>query len=139
MKNRRTKKLLGTPLQKKILVLFFISAVTPAAIVAVCLYYLIFNLFAGQLAIPEFIAYNVIPVARRVNLIIVISLPIVLGVAWFFALKLSHRITGPLHRLEKELDSRISGKKEGSIHLRKEDEKSLVSLVEKINKLIAKK
>ena len=136
MKERRRKKLLGTPLQKKLLFLIFASAVIPATIVAVCLYYLIFNLLANQLGIPESIAYNLIPVARRVNLVILISMPIALLIIWIAALRISHRIVGPLYRLEKELDAALSGKEHEPIKLRGKDEKVLHSLVEKINRII---
>jgi hypothetical protein len=135
-KNRRQKKLLGTSLQRKILLLIFAAAVFPASVVAICLYYLIFNIFASEVVIPEFIAYTLIPVSDRVNLIMLLSLPVVLVILWALAVTLSHRITGPLYRLEKELDARIKGRKRGPIHLRKGDEKAILSLVEKINKLI---
>ena len=136
MRNRRRKKLLGTPLQKKLLLLMLIAAVVPAAVVAVCLYYLIFNLFASEIVIPEFIAYIVLPVSNQVNLIMLVCLPLVLLIIWVMALAFSHKITGPLYRLEKELDARIAKRKQGPIHLRKSDEKLILSLVEKINKLI---
>lgn len=132
--NKRRKKFVGTPLQKKLLILIFASAVIPAAVIAVCLYYLIFNLMVWQIGIPEAIGYNLIPVVRQVNLAILIALPVILLVIWLIALELSHRIAGPLLRLEKELDERISGEKSGHIALRKKDE--LRPLVERINKLM---
>lgn len=136
VQNKRKKKYLGTPLQKKLLILIFASAVVPASIVAACLYYLIFNMLAWQMGIPEAIAYNLIPVVKKVNLIILIALPITLLIIWLIALELSHRIAGPLARLEKELDFRISGESHGPIRLRKKDE--FKSLADKINKLIRK-
>jgi hypothetical protein len=132
--NKRKKKFVGTPFQKKLLLLVFSSAVIPAAIVSLCLYYLIFNLLAEQIAIPEAIAYNVIPVAQKVFLIVLVSLPIALIAIWVIALELSHRIAGPLFRLERELDMRIAGERKGPIKLRQRDE--LKSLADKINKLI---
>ncbi|MCK5654749.1 MAG: hypothetical protein KAI03_00490 [Candidatus Aureabacteria bacterium] len=135
-RNKRKKKFIGTRFQKKLLILMFASAVIPAGIVAVCLYYLIFNMLAWQMGIPEAIAYNLIPVVRKVTLIILIVLPITLSVIWIIALELSHRIAGPLLRLEKELDLRISGKACGPIKLRKNDELKL--LADKINRLITK-
>ena len=134
--NKRKGKFIGTSLQSKTLILVFFAALVPAAIVAVCLYYLIFNMLAWQLGIPEAIAYNLVPVARKVNLIILIALPISLFVIWFLALELSHKIAGPLYRLEKELDERINGKKTGPIQLREKDE--LRALADKINKLITR-
>ena len=134
--NKRKARFIGTALQNKTLLLVFAAALVPAAIIALCLYYLIFNMLAWQIGIPEAIAYNLVPVARRVNLIILIALPITLFVIWFIALELSHRIAGPLYRLEKELNERIDGKKSGPIQLREKDE--LKELADKINKLIAK-
>lgn len=133
---RRRKKYMGTALQKKILIMIFASAVIPTAIVSVALYYLIFNLLAWQIGIPEAIAYNLIPVLRKINLIIICSLPVIFLLIWFIALELSHRISGPLYRIEKELDERIGGKVHEHIRLRVNDE--LRVLVDKINKLINK-
>ncbi len=82
MKSKRRKKYLGTSFQKKLLLLIFASAVVPALFVAVCLYYLIFNLLSWQIGIPEAIAYNVLPVAKRVSTIIFIALPIMFFVIW---------------------------------------------------------
>ncbi len=88
------------------------------------------------MAFPEAIANNLMPVLQRVNIILLVSMPIVLLLIWIVALELSHRIAGPLYRLEKELDERISGAKQGPIELRKKDELKL--LVDKLNKLIFK-
>lgn len=133
---KRKKKFMGSSFQKKLLLLIFASAVIPTAIVAAALYYLIFNLLAWQMGIPEAIAYNLIPVLKKINLIILIALPVVFLSIWFIALELSHRISGPLFRLERELDERIAGKGHGHIRLRPKDE--LRVLVDKINKLINK-
>lgn len=125
---------MGTVLQKKLLVLILASSVIPTAIVSVALYYLIFNLLAWQIGIPEAIAYNLIPVLRKINLIIVLSLPVIFLLIWFIALEISHRISGPLYRIEKELDERIAGKAHEHIRLRANDE--LRALVDKINKIL---
>jgi len=132
--NMRKAKFINTPIQNKTLILVFAAAVVPVAIVSLCLYYLIFNMLAWQLGIPEIIAYNLVPVARKVNMIMLISLPITLFVIWFAALELSHRIAGPVYRLEKELNDRLDDKKTGPIKLREKDE--LKTLADKINKLI---
>jgi len=132
--NKRKGKFIGTSLQNKALLLVFVAAVVPSAIIGACLYYMIFNMLAWQLGIPEAVAYNLIPVARKVNLIILIALPVTLFIIWLIALELSHRIAGPLYRLESELDERIEKKKSGPIQLREKDE--LKDLADKINKLI---
>lgn len=134
LNNKRKKKILGTPFQKKLLTLVFASATIPALIISACMYYLIFHLLAWQLVFPDAIAYNLMPVLREVNLILLVSVPLSVLLIWFVALELSHRIAGPLYRIEKELDQRIAGARRGPIKLRKNDEFQL--LVEKINKLI---
>ena len=134
--NKRKGKFVGTSLQSKTLMLVFAAAIVPTAIVATCLYYLIFNTLAWQLGIPEAVAYNLVPVARKVNLILLIALPITLFVIWFMALELSHNIAGPVNRLEKELDDIIKGQKKGPIVLREKDE--FRNLADKINRLICK-
>ena len=135
--NKRRKKLIYTPVQRKLLFLIFASAVIPAGIAVAALYYLIFSLLSWQMGIPEAIAYNLLPVVKKVNLVILVAMPVVLLAIWFIALELSHRIAGPIYRLEKELDERLSGKASGSeIKLREKDE--LQELADKINRLLKK-
>lgn len=136
MQNKRRKKYLGTAFQNKILFLVFASAVIPSSFIAICLYYLIFNTLAWQMVIPEAIAYNLMPALDKVNTIIFISTPIIFFLIWLIALEISHRMAGPVYRMEKELDERIRGEKQGPIRLRQKDEFKI--LVEKINKLICK-
>lgn len=135
-KIKRKKKYMGAPFQKKLLILILASAIIPAAIVGTVLYYLIFNLLAWHMGIPEAIAYNLIPVLKQMNLIVLISLPIIFFLIWIIALELSHRVSGPLFRIERELEERIAGKGQGPIRLRPKDE--LKGLVDKINKLLHK-
>jgi len=134
--NQRRKKYIGTSFQKRLLFLVFASAVIPAVILAACLYYLIFHMLSLQMVFPEAIAYNVMPVLKQVNTLIIIALPVSLFLIWIVALELSHRVAGPLYRMEKELDERISGHKHGPIKLRRRDEFKL--LADKLNKLICK-
>lgn len=134
--NKRKGKYLGTHFQNKLLFLVFASAIVPTVVVSLCMYYLIFNMMAWQLVIPESIAYYLVPVLRKVNLIIIIAIPVILAIIWTLALILSHRIAGPIYRMEKELDERIDGSKQGPIRLRKKDELKL--LADKINKIICK-
>lgn len=116
--------------------LVFIAAFVPTVIVGFCLYYVIFNLTAAQIGIPEAIAYNLFPVAKKVNIIILTILPFSITIIAAWAYVISHRVAGPLNRIYSELDDRINNKKHGHIYLRKNDE--LVELVERINKLIDK-
>ncbi|MFC1675411.1 hypothetical protein ACFL1K_05975 [Candidatus Omnitrophota bacterium] len=134
--NKRSKKYLGTSFQKRLLILVFVSSAVPALIVAMCMYYMIFNLFARQLFIPEVIAFHLMPVLKQVTAVIIIVLPAALFLIWIYALNLSHRISGPVLRLERELHERITGIKSGPIELREEDELKSVSI--KLNRLLRK-
>ena len=132
----RNKKFLGTSVQKKLLLLIFSCAVIPLSIAILSLYYLVFSLLAWQIGIPEEMAGTLMPVIRKINIIMFIAIPVVLFVLWVIALEISHRIAGPIFRLEKELDEHLAGRAHGPIKLRLKDE--LKILVEKINKLICK-
>ena len=133
---KRRKKYIGTPVQKALLNLVFASAIIPTAIVAFCLYRLIFNLFAQQMVVQKIVEHSLIPVVQIVDLVILAAIPIILFIIWIIALQLSNRIAGPLYRLEKELDARISGEKSGPIKVREKD--VLKSLADKINILLNK-
>ncbi|MEW6101462.1 MAG: hypothetical protein AB1481_04125 [Candidatus Omnitrophota bacterium] len=135
-KVRRRRKFIGTPLQKKILILVFSAAVIPTTLAVAILYYLIFNLLSWQMAIPEAIAFNLIPVSKKINMILLVALPVVFLLLWVIALELSHRIAGPLFRIERELDERIAGNVKGEIKLRPKDD--LKGLAVRINKLLSK-
>ncbi len=137
MEQRKRKRLyIGTVAQKKLLNLIFASAIIPAGIAVFVLYYIIFSLLEQQMATPEAITYHLIPVLQTVNLIILIAIPITLLIVLYLALVLSNRIMGPLYRIEKELDARISGEASGPIKVREKD--VLKPLAEKINKLLSK-
>lgn len=134
--NKRKQRYIKNSFQKKVMILVFAATLIPAGVVALCLYYLIFNLMAWQLGIPESVIYNLMPVAHKVITIVGIVIPVLILVIWEIALELSHRIAGPVYRLEKELDERLhSGSKE-PIRLRKKDE--LKSLADKINKILSR-
>lgn len=122
--------------QRKILTLVFFSTVIPMIISVVCLYYLIFNVIAGEMGIPEAIGYTLIPAARKTALIAIIGFLISVFLIWIWALRVSHKLAGPLERLCRDLDERVTGKKKGYIFFRKSD--YLGILVGRINSLLDK-
>lgn len=135
-KNRRKIKYIATTFQKKLLFLVFASAIISASVAIICMYYLIFNMLALQMAFPEAIARNLMPVLHKVNIILAIAIPAVFIIILLVSLELSNRMAGPIYRIEKELDLRIQGAKQGPIRLRVKDE--FKTLAEKINTLICK-
>lgn len=135
MQNKRRKKYIGTSLQKKVLSLVFAASLIPTFIIAAGLYYLILDMVAWQMTIPDMVVSNLIPAMQKVNTVLMILVPLVILFLWLIALDLSNRIAGPVYRIEKELEERIAGAKKGPIVLRRRDE--LKSLADKINKLIS--
>ena len=133
----RTRFLTGSRVQLKYLALLLASMLVPMAFVGVCLYYLIFNIMAEQLGIPEQIAYNLSPVVSKINMILLIGVPPVLLILILVGIKLSHRFTGPIERVQKEI-AKISDSKDYShrIRLRKHDD--IKPVADAINKLLDK-
>jgi len=134
--NNKRKFVFANKLHRQIFLLVSLAALLPTIIVTIGLYYVIFGITANEVAIPEAIAYNIIPAAKKVALLILITTPIAIGVILFIAWKISHAIIGPFDRIVRELDERIEGRIIGHILVRKKDK--FWPLVERINKLIDK-
>jgi len=134
--NRRRRYFIRSGLQARYLRLILLAVVLPTFLFAFCLYYLIFYLMAEQLGIPESIAYNITPVLNKINLILLLGLPGIIIALLFWGLLISHRIAGPVYRLEKELDKISKGNFSLRIKFRKKDE--LASVAEGINKVLDK-
>jgi hypothetical protein len=133
--NRR-KKLFANKMHRDIFMLILLASLFPAIIVTVCLYFLIFNITASQFGIPEAIAYNILPAARKVTVILLCTAPPSIMLIIIFAFRITHDIIGPFDRIVQELDQRIEGKKQGGISVRKADK--FWPLVSRINKLLGK-
>ena len=95
-KQNRRKGFFANSMHKEMFFLIFFAAVLPTLITTVFLYYLIFYITTEQIAIPEAIAYNIIPAAKRVTVILCVSLPFVIGIIMMMAFKITHRVVGPL-------------------------------------------
>jgi len=124
-------------LQHKYLRLIEASLLLPTLVVGGCLYYLIFFLIADEIAIPEFVAVILYPALERINLILIIALPLLLALLWGLGMIMSHRMAGPIDRLSGELDGIVkTGDYRRRIQVRKDDD--LRPFVENIDKLLAK-
>lgn len=131
---RRKRYFIKRELQSRYLKLILVAIILPTFLFSACLYYLIFYLMAEQLGVPESIAYNLAPVLHKINLILLIGLPLISIAILFWGLVMSHRIAGPVYRLEKDLERIDKGDFSWRIRLRKKDE--LGSIAEGINKLL---
>lgn len=131
----RTRFFTGSPVQIKYLALLMVSMLVPMVFVGGCLYYLIFNILAEQLGIPEYIAYNLIPAIHKINLILMIGVPPIVLILFTWGIILSHRFVGPIERLKAEID-KISegGDYNKRVHLRKYDDVKPVA--DSVNRLL---
>ncbi len=137
MKNNKRYKTFANKLHRDIFLTVLAAALLPCFIVTIALYYLIFSVMSGQLGIPEAIAYNIIPAARKVSLYLILAAPASVFIMLIIAYQVTFRIIGPFDRIVRELDNVIEGKKEGHIVIRKKDK--FQPLVDGINRLIDKR
>jgi len=132
----RLRFITNHPLQRKYLILILFSTLLPLFLVAGCLYYLIFQVMAEQLAIPESIAYNLIPVLHKINFLLLIGLPPIVILLFIWGVVLTHRLIGPLNRLENDLKQISEGDYSVRLKMRKDDD--LRPIADTINKIIHK-
>ena len=135
-KNNRRRRFFANKMHREMFILVFCAAFLPALITAVSLFYLIFYITAEQLAFPEAIVYNLIPVSQKVITILFIATPLSILAIIILAHNLTHRMIGPFDRIIRELNESINGRRQGPIILRKNDK--FQPLVEKINILLEK-
>ncbi|MBI1977634.1 MAG: hypothetical protein HYS55_02665 [Candidatus Omnitrophica bacterium] len=134
-KDRRKTLFVNHTIQWHYLKIVALAMFLPTFLATACLYYLIWQTVAHELALPELIAHALFPAFHRVNQIIGFGLPIVCGLILFFALHLSHQLAGPLYRIEKELETMVETHDfTKPIRIRPRDQ--LHSLVEKINRTL---
>jgi methyl-accepting chemotaxis protein len=132
----RIKCITKHPLQHKYLGLIIVSMILPLIIVGGCLYYLMFQVMADQLAMPETIAENLMPVFHKINFILLVSVPVIVVVIFIFAVVLTHRLFGPLERLENDICKIAQGDYSVRINMRQDDD--LKPVAELVNTIIEK-
>lgn len=132
----RGKQLFANQMHAELFLVVFFAAVIPALVATIAVFYLIFNITAEQIGIPEAIAANIFPAAYRVIEILIIAIPASILLVLFLAHRITHRIIGPFDRVVREIDATASGARRGAISLRKGDK--FAPLVDAVNRLIAK-
>lgn len=133
---KRKQYFIKGPIQSRYLLLTVISMVVPTLVATGGLYYLQATLMAKELGLPEAIYGHLIPVLKQVNLFLAVSLPISFLIIFFYGVIVSHRLAGPIFRLEKDLDRIITGDHSVRIRFRRHD--CLDSLAIKLNKVFEK-
>ena len=131
----RAKWFMKHPIQAKYLLIVILAMLAPTLVIGFCLYHLLFYLLARQIAFPEAIIANLVPVLDRVNTLLAMTLPVIAVTILFFAVVISHRFAGPIERLERDLDRILEGDYQHKIYMRKKDD--LRGVATRINALVA--
>lgn len=134
MFNRRKRYLIKKRLQFKYLLFVLLAMLIPTTVFGGALYYLVWQTVASEFAIPEILAENLIPALNKVNTLLLIFLPLVFLLMLIFSVYISHKIAGPVYRLEKELIEIAKGDYSRRIKFRSHDE--LQEIADNINKLL---
>lgn len=133
--NRRKIPFSRHPLERQYLKFVLLAMLCPVLLVAGCLYYLIWQTVAYELAIPELIAQSLFPAFEQVNQILLIGTPLLFALFLFFARRMAHRFAGPLNRIERELNE-MTEKHDFSVPIKIREKDALYPLVQKINKAL---
>ncbi len=91
---------------------------------------------AEQIALPDVIARDLLPVIQRINVILIIALPAVFIILLTWAIILSYRFIGPLERLEEDIKSIDDG--DYSVRLQINKDHDLSPIADVINDLVEK-
>ena len=133
----RKTVLLKNPAQAKLLLILLISILVPALFVGGALYSLIFKILSEQRASFESVGYNLYPIIMQTNLNIALGFIPLFLLLLTWGIILTHRLVGPLERLQREIDSMTkSGDFKARIGVRRRD--YIKPLVDSINRLLCK-
>lgn len=109
----------------------------PLIVLLAALYYLMYYSVFSEMLIPEAIAATLLPAMKKVNIVVVISAPVLFFFILRMALIYSNRIIGPIPRIERRLNKAIAAG-DYSIRLKTRNNDELSSLINKINILLEK-
>ncbi len=98
------------------------------------MYYFIFNVMAEQIALPDVIARDLLPVVHRINFLMAVGLPVVFVMLFSWAFILSFRFLAPLERLEEDIQKIDEG--DYSVRLEVSEDHDLKPIADVINDLV---
>lgn len=131
-KFKRTRYLVSTRLQLRYVSLILLFMFLTAVICAYVVYYTGMVLLAEKLA-NVYPQGRVVSIINTVNLRILFSMALITPLVAIVGIYISHKIAGPIYRMEKFLTDMSSGNLTTRIVLRQGDE--LVGLADKMNEL----
>ena len=133
---RRKKFITSDPAQLKILSLLLISILVPVFFVGSFLYFLVFKILSEQPTIPGFVPIVLNSVIMKTNMAIMIGFIPLLLLLFIWGVIISNRLTGPLRRLQRELDEMTKNSSITRLSVRRDD--YIGPLINSINKLLIK-
>lgn len=110
--------------------------VAPLILLLAGLYYLMYYSVFSEMLIPEAIVATLLPAMKKVNVVLLVALPVTLYFITRKALIYSNRIVGPIPRLEKEIDRALAG--DAHIRFKVRDKDELRTFISKVNLLLEK-
>ncbi len=131
-KFKRTKYLISTRLQLRYVGIILLLMFVTAAICSYIVYYTVMILMGEKLA-SVYPQGRLMAIINMVNIRMLLSLLFITPLVTVVGIFLSHKIAGPIYRIEKFLGDMSAGNLAQRIVLRKGDE--LMSVAEKINVL----
>lgn len=131
-KFKRTKYLVSTKLQLRYVGIILLLMLVTALICSYIIYYTVMVLMGEKLS-NVYPQGRLIAIINTVNLRILFSLLLITPMVTVIGIYLSHKIAGPIYRIEKFLGDMAAGNFASRIVLRKGDE--LMSVADKINVL----
>lgn len=131
-KFKRTKYLIATKFQLRYVGIILLLMSVTAIVCSYVIYYTVMVLMGEKLS-NVYPQGRLIAIINTVNMRIVLSLLIITPIVTAIGIYLSHKIAGPIYRIEKFLGDMAAGNLASRIVLRKGDE--LMSVAEKINTL----
>ena len=133
---KKRKQWIIPGIQVKYLRLLVVAMLLPTLLIGALLYYLILNIIAEEIVFPEAIASILFPAIHKINIILLVGVPILFLILIGWGIMLSHRFAGPVYRLEKELDKIAGGDYSVRIKFRKNDD--LKHIADAVNKVLDK-
>lgn len=130
----RKRLFIKSDLQKRYLILIVSAMLAPSLVILGCLYYLMVWVLARELVFPEAIFLSLAPTIQRINWILLFGLPGLCLLVFACALRFSHRLAGPIHRMETDLDKIAQGNRTLRLTLRKAD--ALKPFADKVNEVL---
>ncbi|KJJ84649.1 integral membrane sensor signal transduction histidine kinase [Candidatus Omnitrophus magneticus] len=127
-------KLLNKNLRIRYLLTLILSMIVPVIFVGVCLYYLMLSIWAEEMILPDIISRDLLPVIERINLQILIGLPLLFIIMIVWASILSYRMLKPLEHLEEDLKKISEG--DYSVRIDINEDHDLKPVADIVNNLV---